>query len=105
MNKCISTYIKRKLLEEGQGLNLTRTLEVAAKCDKIETQLAALSVKGEESESINRINERSNNPSTNTQERFQGEISDVIDVVYWDISVVIPSVQQEAKHPKVLRER
>ena len=72
LNKCTSTYIKRKLLEEGQGLNLTRTLEVAAKCDKIETQLAALSVKGEESESINRINERSNNPSTSTQGRFQG---------------------------------
>ena len=69
LNKCTSTYIKRKLLEEGQGLNLTRTLEVAAKCEKIETQLAALSVKGEESESINRINERSNNPSTSTQGR------------------------------------
>ena len=72
LNKCTSTYIKRKLLEGGQGLNLTRTLEVAAKCEKIETQLAALSVKGEESESINRINERSNNPSTSTQGRFQG---------------------------------
>ena len=75
LNKCTSTYIKRKLLEEGQGLNLTRTLEVAAKCKKIETQLAALSVKGEESESINRIKERSDNPSTIstiTQGRFQG---------------------------------
>ena len=72
LNKCTSNYIKRKLLEEGQGLNLTRTLDVAAKCEKIETQLAALSVKGEESESINKINERSNNPSTSTQGRFQG---------------------------------
>ena len=72
LNKCTSTYIKRKLLEEGQGLNLTRTLEVAAKCEKIETQLAALSVKGEESESLNRIIERSNHPSTSTQGRFQG---------------------------------
>ena len=68
LNKCTSTYIKRKLLEEGQGLNLTLTLEVAAKCEKIETQLTALSVKGEESESIYRINNRSNNPSTSTQE-------------------------------------
>ena len=67
LNKYTSTYINRKLLEEGQGLNLTRTLEVAAKCEKIETQLAAVSVKGEESESINRINKRSNNPSTSTQ--------------------------------------
>ena len=73
MNNCTSTYIKRKLLEEGQGLNLTRTLEVAAKCEKIETQLAALSVKGEESESTKKINERSNNPSTSAQGRFQGK--------------------------------
>ena len=72
LNKCTSAYIKRKLLEEGQGLNSTSTLEVAAKCEKIETQLAALSVKGEESESLNRIIERSNHPSTSTQGRFQG---------------------------------
>ena len=72
MNKCISTYIKRKLLEEGQGLNLTRTLVVVAKYQKIETQLATLSVKGEESESINKVKERGNNPSTNTRGRFQG---------------------------------
>ena len=71
-NKCTSTYIKRKLLEEGHGLNLTRTLEVTSKCEKIKTQLAALSVKGKESESINRINERSDNPSTITQGRFHG---------------------------------
>ena len=56
LNKCTSTYVKRKWLEEGQGLNLTRTLEVTAKREKIETQLVALLVKGEESESINRIN-------------------------------------------------
>ena len=72
LNKCPSTCIKRKLLEEGQGLNLTRTLEVATKCEKIETQLAALSVKGEESESINKIDENCNNPLTSTQGRFQG---------------------------------
>ena len=33
LNKCTSTYIKRKLLEEGQGPSLTCTLEVAAKCE------------------------------------------------------------------------
>ena len=67
LNNCTSTYIKQKLLEEGLGLNLPRTLEVAAKCEKIESQLAALSIKAEESESINKINERSNNLSTSTQ--------------------------------------
>ena len=74
-NKCTFTYIKRKLLGEGQGLSLTRTLEVAEQCEKIETQLVALSVKREESESINKINERSNNQSTSIQGRY------VIDVV------------------------
>ena len=34
LNKCTSTYIKRKLLEEGQGLNLKHTLEVAAQYEK-----------------------------------------------------------------------
>ena len=72
LSKCTSTHIKRKLLEEGQGLNLTRTLEVAAQCEEIETQLAALLEMGAESESINRINERSNNLSTSTQGRSQG---------------------------------
>ena len=96
LNKCTSTYIKRKLLEEGHGLNFTPTLMVAAKCENIETQLAALSVKVKESESINKINERSNNPSTNKEGGSKGEIRYVIDAVYWDISVVIPRVQQEA---------
>ena len=66
LNKCTSTYIKCKLVEEGQGLNLKRILEVTAQCEKIETQLAVLSVKGEESESINRVNERANNLNINT---------------------------------------
>ena len=71
LNKCASTYIKRKLLEEGQGLNLKRTLEIAEQCEKIETQLAALSAKGEEPESINRVNERGTNTSTSTHGRSQ----------------------------------
>lgn len=32
LNNCTSTYIKRKLLDEGQGLNLNRTLEIASQC-------------------------------------------------------------------------
>jgi len=44
------TYIKWKSLEEGQGLN--QILQIAMQWEKIETQLAALLVEGEESESI-----------------------------------------------------
>ena len=44
LNKCTSTYIKRKLLEEGQSRNLNRILEVATQFERIETRLAVLSV-------------------------------------------------------------
>ena len=32
--KCPSTYIKRRLLEEGHELTLVRTLTLAAQCEK-----------------------------------------------------------------------
>ena len=55
--KCTSTYIKRKLLEECQGLTLARALELAENCAKSDAQLAAMSIeeKGENSASVNRI--------------------------------------------------
>ena len=34
--KCTNTYIKRKLLEEGQGLTLARALEIAENCEKVD---------------------------------------------------------------------
>ena len=40
--KCPSTYIKRRLLEEGDGLTLVRTLTLAAQCEKIETQISSM---------------------------------------------------------------
>ena len=43
---------------------------IATKCEKIETQLAPLLVKEEESESINKNNDRGNDPSTSTQVEF-----------------------------------
>ena len=47
--KCTSTYIKRKLLEERQGLTLARALEIAENCEKVDAQLAAMTIeeKGE----------------------------------------------------------
>ena len=55
--KCTSTYIKRKLLEERQGLTLARALEIAENCEKVDAQLAAMTIeeKGENSASVNRI--------------------------------------------------
>ena len=46
LSKCTSTYIKRKLLEEGQGLNLDKALEIAENCEKVDTQLAAMATEG-----------------------------------------------------------
>ena len=48
---------------------------------KIETQLAALSVKGEGSESINRVNERDNNLNINTRGKPQEKDKTCLDVV------------------------
>jgi len=39
--RCTQPYIKRRLLEEGDGLTLARTLTLAAQCEKIEIQMKA----------------------------------------------------------------
>ena len=39
--KCPSSYIKRRLLEEGDELTLVRTLTLAAQCENIETQISS----------------------------------------------------------------
>ena len=41
--RCPSSYIKRKLIEEGQGLSLARALEIADNCEKVNSQIAAMS--------------------------------------------------------------
>ena len=46
--KCSNTYIKRKLLEEGRGLTLAKALEIAENCEKVDTQLAAMSLERKE---------------------------------------------------------
>ena len=59
MCKCHSNYIRRKLLEEGQGLTLKRTLEIAEQCEKVEAQMTALSSTEEgELSSVNKVVER-----------------------------------------------
>ena len=57
--KCTTTYINRKLLEEGQGLTLARSLEIAENCEKVDSQLAVMTVdgKGDGAMSVNRIDE------------------------------------------------
>ncbi len=44
LSLCNSEYVRRKLLEEGTDLTLARTLEIAAQCERVELQMAALHV-------------------------------------------------------------
>ena len=55
--KCSNTYIKRKLLEAGEGLTLAKALEIAENCEKVDTQLAVMTPggKGEAPASVSRI--------------------------------------------------
>ena len=46
--KCTSSYIKRNLLEEGQGLSLDKALEIAENYEKVNTQMAAMSSTNQE---------------------------------------------------------
>ncbi|ROL08902.1 hypothetical protein DPX16_5238 [Anabarilius grahami] len=39
-----SEYVRRKLLEEGTGLTLSRTLEIAAQCERVELQMPAMHI-------------------------------------------------------------
>ena len=69
-----STYIKQKLLEEGQGLNLDKTLKITENCENVDTQLAAMATEGqgvkakeEDSANVNRIEEKKRGPGKNSQ--------------------------------------
>ena len=46
--KCSNTNPKRKLLEEGRGLTLARALDIVENCEKVDTQLATMSLERKE---------------------------------------------------------
>lgn len=50
----------RKSLEEGHGLTLVRTLELASQCERIEEQIATMSLNGEkrETETVHRATQK-----------------------------------------------
>ena len=49
LSKRTVTHIKQKLLEEGQGFNLSKPLEIAENCEKVDKQLTAKATEGIES--------------------------------------------------------
>ena len=65
------TYIKRKLLEEGRDVTLSRALEIAENCDKVDTQLAARSLEknGEDPAVKRRIKETRTSSGKKNQSR------------------------------------
>lgn len=44
LSRCNFEYVRRKLLEEGTDLTLTRTLEIAVQCECVELQMVALHI-------------------------------------------------------------
>ena len=61
-------------MEEGQGLNLDKALEIAENCEKVDTQLAAMATEGqgvkakeEDSANVNRIEDKRRGPGMNSQ--------------------------------------
>lgn len=101
LNKCESLYVKRKLLEEGQGLTLARTLQIAQQCESVESQMAAMTLKNDESQSeqINRVARDS------TSGERQPARGDATDVVKRDISRVILNAQPKGNRVATAGER
>ena len=66
LQKCKSNYLRRKLLEEGPGLTLARTLELAQQCEKVEAQMTSLPLHSTEHDRnndhpVNRVASTANN--------------------------------------------
>ena len=97
LNKRALTYIKRKFVEEGQGLNLKRTLEFAEQCEKLKHNWLHFLQKGKNQKvltaSMRGIPIRALAHTGDPKQK----IKLVIDAVQRDILVVIPSAQQKAR--------
>ena len=69
LQKCKSDYLRRKLLEEGQGLTLARTLEFAQQCEKVDAQMASLSLHSTQHNSSNDQPVNRIAPTTNSRDQ------------------------------------
>lgn len=54
--QCKSDYLRRKLLEEGHGLTLEKTLDLAKNCESVEREL--LSMRSEETDGVNKLTQK-----------------------------------------------
>ncbi|KAJ8410529.1 hypothetical protein AAFF_G00194330 [Aldrovandia affinis] len=56
LSRCTLMYVRRKLLEEGPGLTLARTLQLASQCESVEEQMSAMSGAAKaETETVHRV--------------------------------------------------
>ena len=69
LQKCKSDYLRRKFLEEGQGLTLARTLELAQQCEKVDAQMASLSLHSTQHNSSNDHPVNRIAPTTNSRDQ------------------------------------
>jgi len=104
LTKCTSSYLRRKLLEEGETLTLARTLEIANQCEKIEVQMTGL-----EEKTASQTGERDiDHPRKRIEEtnHLASHLADhVIAVGTQDIMVETPSVQRVGKLAESVGER
>ena len=57
LSRCTSEYVRRKLLEEGSELTLTRVLEIAAQCERVKQEMAAMRVSNTDTKGTETVNQ------------------------------------------------
>lgn len=69
--RCVSDYKRRKILEEGAILNLTRKLEIVAQCESVVKQMAAMSVTAKSTGTVNKLSYKNKQTSKRTNVKNQ----------------------------------
>jgi hypothetical protein len=73
LSRCTSEYVRRKLLEEGSALTLARALEIAAQCERVEQQMAAMRVSSTEAKGTETVNQIAKGKWANKSRKRDGE--------------------------------
>ncbi|KAJ8357908.1 hypothetical protein AAFF_G00056420 [Aldrovandia affinis] len=82
-------YVRRKLLEEGPGLTLARTLQLASQCESVEEQMSAMSGAAKaETETVHRVAQKGGETGKNQRkpatkvssasEQYQHEVANAL---------------------------
>ena len=96
--------MRRKLLEKGKHLTLTKTLELAATFETIQQQFEAMKVNDGEIESMN-FHTKENHLVRWGSPAMAKQLRNATGAIELDILAVTPNTQQEAKHATNVKER